>query len=126
MKKPSITWRELDSLPPLLSIAETMRLTGLKRSACYAATRTGHIPVVRISTGRIAVPTHELLKRYHLLEEGGNQSCEGCRYAAFSDHTQEDDHETAVSQAGHDQVCQMGGSEREGPDDLRRGQGLDP
>lgn len=123
---PSISWRELDSLPPLLTIAETMRLTGLKRSACYEATRTGHIPIVRISTGRIAVPTYELLKRFHLLEEGGNQSFEGCRYAAFGDHAQEDDQEMAVPRADHDQVCQTGHSERERQDGGCSGQGLDP
>lgn len=114
MEKPYISWRELDSLPPLLTIAQTMRLTGLKRSACYEATRTGHILTVRISTGRIAVPTYELLKRLHLIEEGGNQSFSGCRYAAFADHARQDDQEMDVFRADHDsEVCQSCCSERE-------------
>lgn len=106
MKQQRISRCELCALPPLLSMDETRPVTGLGRSATYEAARTGFLPTVQVSQGRMMVPTHELLRRLRLLEEGGYQSCQGCRYAAFTDHTREDDRSTDACQADHHQVCQ--------------------
>ena len=43
-----------------MTVPEAGRILGMSRQAAYRAARTGHLPIVRISSHRLVVPTHQL------------------------------------------------------------------
>ncbi len=54
-----------DSLPPLLTVEQTVRLTQLGRATVYEALRRGDLPSVRVGR-RVLIPTAALMRRLGL------------------------------------------------------------
>lgn len=53
--------KNLDDLPPVLTVPEAARLLRLKRSTAYELVRTGQVPSVRFGR-QVRVPTGKLLE----------------------------------------------------------------
>ncbi|OBF56716.1 DNA-binding protein [Mycobacterium sp. 852002-53434_SCH5985345] len=54
--------------PPTVSIDTAAEYLGVSRGFAYRMVKSGHLPVIRLSTTRMRVPTAKLLR---LLEGGG-------------------------------------------------------
>lgn len=55
----------IDSLPPLLTVEQLIRLTQLGRSTIYEALRRGDLPSVRVGR-RVLIPKAALMRRLSL------------------------------------------------------------
>lgn len=55
---------------PTLSIAEAARVLGISSDLCYDLARRGEIPVIRLGTKKMRVPTHKLKAMLGIPERG--------------------------------------------------------
>jgi hypothetical protein len=53
---------KVPGLPPTMSVPDAGRVLGLSRNGAYAAAARGDIPVIRIGSKKLVVPTHRLFE----------------------------------------------------------------
>ncbi len=61
-EKTCLTIEDLRSESPTLSIETAAKYLGVSRAFAYTMVKTGHLPVIRLGSTRMRVPSSKLLK----------------------------------------------------------------